>query len=140
MQSSVQRMIEDHVSKLLAYLYQQTTPVYFKTSTSGPIVIRHVLRALQIDIFTTFAFSQAEATTFLDNLRSGPNTMEDLDMGILDLCHEDRRDAYFFWESEKPFKYFNRLVNRSGRLAHSKVSNLEESTSLSSVSSDLNRV
>ena len=120
MQPSVQSLIKERTSKLLHYLDQQMSPAHADTGTSGPIVVRNVFRALQADVFTAFAFSESEGTTFLDNLRTGPNTMEDLGMGMMDLCHEDRRDAYFFWESERPFKHFPYFLGRSGPLAHKK--------------------
>lgn len=117
-QVSVQNLIRERASRLIKYLEHQMTPNYKGSVSSGPIVVRHIFRALQADIFTAFAFSEDEGTTFLDNLRTGPNTMEDLDMGKMDLCHEDRRDAYFFFEGEKPFNYLPRLLLSSSRVAH----------------------
>ena len=118
---SVQHLIIERISKLLRYLDQQTSSAQDRFRKSEPIVVRHIFRALQADIFTAFAFSEEVGTTFLDNLRAEPNTMEDLGMGMMDLCHEDRRDAYFFWESEKPFKHFLHFLSRKGPSAHKKV-------------------
>ena len=119
-QSTVQTLMKKRISKLLRYLENQMDHATEKTGSSDPVVVRHVFRSLQADIFTAFAFSEAEGTTFLDNLKVGPYTMEDLGMGMMDLCHEDRRDAYFFLESETPFKYLLYPFHRSGHLAHTK--------------------
>ena len=120
MQPSVQHLITERISKLLRYLDQQTSSDQDRFRKSEPIVVRHIFRALQAHVFTAFAFSEEEGTTFLDNLKAGPNTMEDLGMGMMDLCHEDRRDAYFLWESEKPFKPFLYFLTRKGPSAHRK--------------------
>jgi len=119
-QPSVQILIKQRMAKLLRYLDQQTNPEFAKSDPSSPVVVRHVFRALQADIFTAFVFSATEGTTFLDKLGGGPDTMEELDMRVIHLGHEDRRDAYFFWESEKPFKHIKYLLNRSGLKAHKK--------------------
>ena len=38
----------------------------------------------------------------------------------LDLCHDDKRDAYFFLESETPFRYIARRFDSKIRVAHGK--------------------
>lgn len=76
--------------------------------------------ALFKPIFTAFAFSEQEWTTFLNDLKVGPNTMEGLGMGMMDLCHDEKRDKYFFWESEKPFRYIAQHSDRNGPIAHRK--------------------
>jgi len=119
-QPSVQVLIKQRTAKLLHYLDQETSPKFAESGTSGPVVVRHIFRALQADILTPYVFSETEGTTFLDKLEGGPDMMEDLDMRVIHLGHEDRRDAYFFWESEKPFKHVQSLLNRSGISAHKK--------------------
>ena len=113
-------LIKQRTAKLLQYFEQQTSPEFAKSGISAPVVVRQVFRALQADIFTAFVFSETEGTTFLDKLEGGPDTMEGLDMRVIHLGHEDRRDAYFFWESEKPFKHLQYVLNRSGISAHKK--------------------
>ena len=85
---------------------------------SGPLVVRNIFRALQADIFTAFAFADGEGTEFLDHLKEGPNTLEDMGMGMMDLFHDEKRDEFFFWESEKPFKYVGSLLARNGPKSH----------------------
>lgn len=116
-QHRVQDIIKSRVGKLTKFIESQTSNS--ETSHgSEPIVVHHLFRALQADIFTAFAFSDAEGSFFLDNLRKGSNTMEELGMGSMDLFHDDRRDTFFFWESETPFKYIGRFMARNGNQAH----------------------
>lgn len=117
-QPSVQILIKQHVANLLRYLDQQASLGFATSGTSGPVIVRQVFRALQADIFTYSVFSKTEGTTFLDKLDGCPHTMEEVDMRAVHMGHEDRRDAYFFWESEKPFKYIQCILNRSGISAH----------------------
>lgn len=116
----VQAIIEARVAKLLTFIHNQSGNGEALASSTGPLVVRNLFRALQADIFTAFAFSEQEGTTFLDNLKAGPNTMEDLGMGMMDVCHDEKRDKYFFWESGKPFKYIAQLLDRNGQIAHTK--------------------
>ena len=116
----VQAIVEIRVAKLLKSVNNLSGNGEVLASSTRPLVVRNLFRALQADIFTAFAFSEQEGTTFLDDLRVGPNTMEDLGMGMMDLCHDEKRDMYFFWESEKPFKYIAQLLDRNGPIAHRK--------------------
>lgn len=116
----IQALFKARVAKLLNFLHHQSGNGETLPGSTGPLVVRNLFRALQADIFTAFAFSEQEGTTFLDNLKVGPNTMEDLGMVMMDLCHDERRDIYFFWESEKPFKDIAQLLDRNGPVAHTK--------------------
>lgn len=118
-QDRTQRLIKSRVSKLLSFIESQTNAV---SSDEGghPVIVRHLFRALQADIFTAFAFSDVEGSAFLDNLKCGANTMEDLGMHDLDLFHDDRREEFFFWESERPFKYVGRFIARNALKTHAR--------------------
>ena len=50
--------------------------------------------------------------------KAGANTLEDLGMDMMDLFHDDRRDSFFFWESERPFKHFCRIIKPNVLLGH----------------------
>lgn len=39
-------------------------------------------------------------------------------MGEMDLFHDEKRDEFFFWESEKPFKYIGKILARNGLESH----------------------
>ena len=88
----------------------------------GPVIIRNVTRALEADIYTAFAFSENEGTNYLANLRPGANTVDDTGMGQIDLFHDEKRDPYWFWESEAPslFRYVFPYVSRGGQSIHAK--------------------
>ena len=116
----MQYIIKTRTGTLLRFIDEQVSTEDASFGKSGPLVVRNMFRALQADIFTAFAFSEADGTTFLERLRSGANTMEDLGMESMDLCHDERRDPYFFWESEAPFKYIGRFVVTEGPIAHAK--------------------
>ena len=116
----VQNLLKARTAKLLHFIDHQSSSDGFSAGKTGPLVVRNLFRALQADIFTAFLFSEEEGTTFLDNLKVGPNTMEDLGMGMLDLCHDEKRDRYFFWESESPFKYIVHAIDRNAPIAHLK--------------------
>ena len=118
--SNTQRLIRAHTAKVISFLNKQASEVSIDHAITGPIIVRNVFRALQSDIFTAFAFSEEHGTRYLENLKQGPNTLEDLEMESLDLLHDERRDEFFFWESEKPFKYFMCLVGRHGNDSHEK--------------------
>lgn len=116
----VQNIIKTRTATLLRFIEKQISNGNSSFGKSGPLVVRNMFRALQADIFTAFAFSEIDGTSFLDRLRSGANTMEDLGMEMMDLCHDERRDTFFFWESEIPFKYIGRFVATDGPVAHAK--------------------
>ena len=116
----VQSIIKTRTVKLLRFVEGQVSVENSSFGKTGPFVVRNLFRALQSDIFTAFAFSEKSGTAFLDRLRSGANTMEDLGMEMMDLCHDERRESFFFWESETPFKYIGRFVDRKGPIAHAK--------------------
>ena len=116
----IQDLVKARTAKLLHFIHHQTSLDGFSVGKTGPLVVRNLFRALQADIFTAFVFSEEEGTTFLDNLKAGPNTIEDLGMGMLDLCHDEKRDSYFFWESESPFKYVVHAIDRNAPTAHLK--------------------
>ena len=118
-QYRAQNIIKSRTARIIKFFGQQTS-AGASSGRSGPIIVRNVFRALQADIFTAFAFSETEGTNFLENLKTGPNTQEDLGMDMMDLFHDDKRESFFFWESEKPFKYFCRFFKPNGRAAHIK--------------------
>lgn len=118
-QPHVQNIIKTRISTLIRFIAQQTSSTSRTDGKSSPLVVRNLFRALQADVFTAFAFSETVGTNFLDNLGVGrANTSEELGMDLIDLFHEDKRDAFFFWESESPFKYFARLLGWDGPVAH----------------------
>ncbi len=119
-QSQVQNIVKTRTATLLRFIDGQISNENTVFGISGPLVVRNVFRALQADVFTAFAFSEKDGTSFLDRLRSGANTMKDLGMEIMDLCHDERRDTFFFWESEIPFKYIGRFIATNGPIAHAK--------------------
>lgn len=117
-QYRAQNIIKSRTVKILKFIGQQTSTNASSLGKSGPIIVRNVFRALQADIFTAFAFSETDGTNFLENLKTGPNTQEDLGMDMMDLFHDDKRDSFFFWESEKPFKYFSRFIKPNALATH----------------------
>lgn len=115
----IQELIRRRVSSLIHFISQQTNSTGRPYGKTSPLVVRNPFRALQADTFTAFAFSQSVGTNFLGNLTVGrANTTEQLGMGVIDLSHEDKRDAYFFWESEWPFKSLARLIGWNWPIAH----------------------
>ena len=116
----VQNLIKSRVAKVVNFLERQTSSNDTFHGDSGPIVVRNVFRALQADVFTAFAFDEDEGTEFLDHLQSGPNTLEDLGMSEMDLFHDEKRDEFFFWESEQPFKYIGKFLARAGPGSHAR--------------------
>ena len=116
----MQNIIKSRTVTLRRFVDEQVSNENSSFGKSGPLVVRNMFRALQADIFTAFAFSEKDGTSFLERLRSGANTMEDLGMEMMDLCHDERRDTFFFWESETPFKYIGRFVARNAPIAHAK--------------------
>lgn len=77
-----------------------------------------LLRPLGADIFNAFAFSDAEGTSFLDRLQAGANTMQELGINIWELWHEDKRDSFFFFESQPELKRFTDCFAPHGRDIH----------------------
>ena len=116
----VQNIIKTRTATLLRFIDQQISTEDFSFGKSGPLVIRNMFRALQADIFTAFAFSEKDGTSFLERLKSGANTIEDLGMESMDLCHDEKRDPFFFWESETPFKHIGRFIVAEGPAIHAK--------------------
>lgn len=117
-QDRTQNIIKSRTAKILKFIGQQTSTHPSYLGKTGPMIVRNVFRALQADIFTAFAFSETDGTNFLENLKAGPNTQEDLGMDMMDLFHDDRRESFFFWESETPFKHFSRFITPNGVAAH----------------------
>lgn len=119
-QSRTQEIIKGCVKQLVNFISQQTSQSESSFGKTGPVVVRNAFRALQADIFTACTFSKASGTKFLDNLQVGGNTLEDMDMGMIDLCHDERRDEFFFWESEEPFRRIVRFVKPNAFKTHMK--------------------
>lgn len=114
----VQSIIKSRVAKIMNFLERQSSSNSTFHGSSGPVVVRNVFRALQADVFTAFAFAEGEGTDFLNHLGKGPNTLEDLGMGMMDLFHDEKRDEFFFWESERPFNYIGKFLARNGPKSH----------------------
>lgn len=119
-QDRVQNIIKTRVSKLLNFIDHHASGAKQSRGEGGPLVVRRIFRALQADIFTAFAFSNETGSTYLDRLTGGTYAMDDLCTSDMDLFHDDKREEYFFWESEKPFKYFAHLVFRNISRQHLK--------------------
>lgn len=117
-QYRAQNIIKSRTAKVLDFIGQQTSTNASPLGKSGPVIVRNVFRALQADIFTAFAFSETNGTKFLENLKAGPNTLEDLGMDMMDLFHDDKRESFFFWESEIPIKFLGRFIRPNGLAAH----------------------
>lgn len=117
-QYRTQNIIKNCTEKLTHFIDQQMSRSRSSFGKTGPIVVRNAFRALQADIFIAFTFSEVDGTGFLDNLKTGSNSLEDMDMDMLDLCHEEKRDAFFFWESEEPFKRIGRFVKPNALAIH----------------------
>ena len=112
----VQQILGTRTAELTRFLSSQTTAS--PTGKSGHLIPRNFIRALGTDIFTAFAFSDVEGTKFLHRLRAGANTMEDLGMGVWELWHEDKRDSFFFFESQPELKRFANFFTPHGRNVH----------------------
>lgn len=112
----VQSIIRSRASKVLDFLKKEAN--VNPDQESGPLLVRNVTRAMGVDIFTAFAFSEEDGTTYLDKLASGPNTMEQLGMSDMRLWCEDTRESFFFFESEPEFKRWSRFLAPHGRSAH----------------------
>ena len=118
-QPNIQEIIKTRSSSLIRFIAQQKSSTGRPNGKSSPLAVRNLFRALQADIFTAFAFSSSIGTNFLGNLNVGrANSAEQLGMGVIDLFHEDKRDAYFFWESESPFKSLAHLIGWDWPVAH----------------------
>lgn len=114
----VQHILKTRTTKLIQFLLHQSSPN--RTGETGHLVPRNVIRALGADIFTAFAFSDTEGTHFLDQLRAGANTMQELGMDAWELWHEDKRDSFFFFESQPGFKRFGDWFAPHGPSVHAR--------------------
>lgn len=116
---NIQHIIKRRSSSLIRFIAQQTSSTGRPNGKSSPLVVRNLFRALQADIITAFVLSESIGTNFLGNLTVGrANTAEQLGMTVTDLFHDDKRDAYFFWESESPFKSLAHLLGWDCPIAH----------------------
>jgi hypothetical protein len=106
----LQSIFQTRLQKLVSFLESQ--------ADGQPLIVRNLFRVLGADIFTAFTFSETEGTHFLDRLRTGPNTMKQLDMDCLKLWQEDYRNSFFFFESQPEFKYFSHFFAPHGRPIH----------------------
>lgn len=110
----VQGIIHNKVQKLVGFLGKQAQPG-MNDCRSGPLIPRNVFRAMVVDIITAFALSESSGTDFVDRLRPGPNTMQEIGMGDFALWNQDERDKFFFFESQPEFKPFiNFLAPQAG--------------------------
>ena len=114
----VQHILKTRTAKLVQFLMHQSSGS--RTGRTCPLIPRNFIRALGTDIITAFAFSDAEGTNFLDGLRAGANTMQELGMEVWELWHEDKRDSFFFFESQPGFKRFVNLFAPHGRSIHAR--------------------
>ena len=112
----VQHILTTRTAELTRFLSTQID--IRPSSKSSHLIPRNFLRALGADIFTAFAFSDAEGTNFLGELRAGANTMKDLGMDVWDLWHEDKRDSFFFFESQPELKHLAYFFAPHGREIH----------------------
>ena len=112
----VQHILSTRTAMLTQFLSNQTS--VSPTGRSGNLIPRNFIRALGTDVFTAFAFSDAESTTYLNELRAGANTMKELGMDIWELWHEDKRDSFFFFESEPGLQVFRSFFAPHGRDIH----------------------
>ncbi|CAF9907734.1 MAG: hypothetical protein ALECFALPRED_003798 [Alectoria fallacina] len=114
----VQIILRTRTTKLIRFLLHQTSAS--RTGRTGHLVPRNFFRPFGTDVLTAFAFSDAEGTNFLDELRAGANTMQELGMDIWELWHEDKRDSFFFFESQPELKRFAKLFAPHGRGVHAR--------------------
>ena len=117
-QDRVQGIIRNRTSRLVRFISTHVTPKSPLSGKKKPIVCRNIFRALQADIFTAFAFADETGTQYLENLGHGINSSQELGMDSMDLCHDEKRDPFFFWESEVPFKYLARFIGQHGPSLH----------------------
>ena len=115
----VQRTIKTRTIKLIRFLSNQTSAN--PSGTFGYLIPRNIFRALGTDIFTAFAFSDAEGTRYIDELRAGANTMEELGMDVWELWHEDKRDIFRFLENQPEVKHFSKFLAPYGQAIHSRI-------------------
>ena len=114
----VQHILKTRTAQLTHFLAAQITAS--ATGKSGHLISRNFIRPLETDIFTAFAFSDAEGTHFLQELRAGPNTTKEIGMDIWEFWHEDKRDSFFFFESQPELKRFARTFAPHGRAVHAR--------------------
>ncbi|KAI4164572.1 MAG: hypothetical protein LQ342_001885 [Letrouitia transgressa] len=117
-QDQVQKIIGSRVAKVIRFIGIQSDCRKSGQDGQTPLIPRNIFRALQADVFTAFTFSDDAGTQYLDNLGYGANTTQELGMNMIDLCHDEKRDPFFFWESEVPFKYIARFIGRNGPTLH----------------------
>ena len=117
-QERTQYIVQSRAAKVVRFIESQVSGKDLGGEDHCSIVIRNMFRALQADIFTAFAFSDADGSRFLDNLKGGANTLEDLGMRDMDLFHDEHREKFFFWESEVPFQYIRHLIASNSAKAH----------------------
>lgn len=102
-----QKIILSRADKFFEYIYSLLLYSSFSSagSNSLPIIVRQAFRALQANIFTAFAFSEAQGTSFPGDLNLSSRTRTDNNinpMPMLDLFHDEKCAKYFFRESECP--------------------------------------
>ncbi|GAD93462.1 hypothetical protein PVAR5_2072 [Paecilomyces variotii No. 5] len=107
----VQQIIQSRIEKLIKFIKSAVEEDSKKTQ---PIVVRNIYRAMQSDISTRFAFSDFYGTDWLDKLNGRVNESKYTGMHVMDFFHQELREATFFWESEPPFLYLNRLLVPNG--------------------------
>lgn len=112
----VQHILRTRTAKLIQFLSNQSSvsPV----GKSGHLIPRNFIRALETDVFTAFAFSDAESTRFLNKLRAGANTMKEIGMDVWELWHEDKRDSFFFFESQPGLRHLCSFFAPHGHDVH----------------------
>ena len=112
----VQNIIKSRIGIFMNYIKNQAS------RDGSPVIVRNVTRPLEADIYTAFAFSENEGTDFLKCLTSGANTVDDTGMEQIDLFHDERRETWWFWESEVPslFRYVFPYVTKGGQRMHAK--------------------
>lgn len=71
-QDRVQDIITSRVAEFVSFVGRQTSSDETFHGVSGPIVIRNVFRALQVDISTAFAFADEAGTNFPGLFEEGP--------------------------------------------------------------------
>ncbi|CAD6581260.1 MAG: hypothetical protein ASARMPRED_000560 [Alectoria sarmentosa] len=114
----VQNILRTRTTKLIRFFLHQTFAS--RIGRTGHLVPRNFFRPLGADILTAFAFSDTEGTKFLDKLQAGANTTQELGMDIWELWHEDKRDSFFFFESQPELKRFAKLFAPHGCGVHAR--------------------
>ena len=110
----VQSIIRQRVETLMKFLDRQTIESSRPSNSSGPLIVRNILRAFTVDVFTAFAFSEDVATNHMARLGSGVNSMVDLQLDDLELWYEDTREGLFFFYREPEFRWARSILARKG--------------------------